>query len=540
MTWIRPWMIASLSLGCFACVGEIGSPDRPDEQEPPAPKPGELSTSPGVRRLTRVEYKNTIKSLLAIDIDTDSLGKELLIKGHSQISGAQKTGYDDVDRYYELGDDVAAAAAPSVLDDTGCTDAACLEPFVRDFLKLSFRREPSEAVVADYLALFSEEDAGETLELELQTFLAAVLSSPQFLYRREIGKAVAGSPWRTLDGYEMAARMSYLIWQTTPDRELLDAAKSGLLDEPSGRAEELERMLGSDLAKQGAHAFVFDWLGLFDDHIRSKSPAILEGTSDDLPVAAKTSLELTVDDVLFADPERGKLVDLLRTDKLYANAEMASLLDLGDAPSEGFAPLGVDTKQRRGVLTHPLVIAAHSKEGGPSPFPIGKFVYENMLCETIPPPPATVPKIDAPKEGQTLRQELEQVTSAGSCIGCHGRISPPGFTFLPFDPIGRFSANDAEGRPWDTTGALLVPDVDEPIPFEGVADLSLVLADSEVVAHCAAKRLFRWTYGRFEQAGADDEVLAALEDVAVASETATFELLRAIVKDPRFAQVLVK
>jgi len=533
-------MIASLFAGSLGCIGEIGSPLPGDEPEPPGSTAGDFTTSPGLRRLTRVEYKNTIKSLLAIDVDTDTLGKELLIKGHSQISGAQKTGYDDVDRYYELGAEIAAAAAPAVLSETGCSDSPCLETFADGFLTLAFRREPSVSVKAEYMALFAAPDAGETLDEQLETFLAAVLSSPHFLYRKEIGVPIADSTFRELDGYEVAARMSYLVWQTTPDQELLAAAKNGSLDLPNGRAEQLERMLESDLARQGARAFVFDWLGLFDNHMQDKAPLVLEGTSAELPANATQSLELTIDDVLFGAPGGGQLAELLRTDGLYANAEIADLLLLDGAPTDGFERLTVDTKHRRGVLTHPLVIAAHSKEGGASPFPLGKFIYENMLCETIPPPPPSIPKVEEPTEGQTLREELEAITSADGCSGCHSRISPPGFAFLPFDPIGRYLPTDKAGRPWDTKGELIVPDQAETAPFDGVSELSVVLADSQVVTHCAAKRLFRWSYGRFEQDGADDEAVAALQAVADSSETAAFELIRAVVSDPKFSRVLVK
>jgi hypothetical protein len=201
--------------------------------------------------------------------------------------------------------------------------------------------------------------------------------------------------------------------------------------------------------------------------------------------------------------------------------------------------VGFSISERQGILTHPLVIGAHSKESGASPFPIGKFIFENVLCRKIPPPSPGIPTVDAGSSAQTLRQKLEELTQGQPCASCHRQIGPPGFAFLPFDPIGRYSAADGQGRPFDTTGELLLPSVEEPVPFADVSELSRLLGEQTDVARCVAKRLFRFGYGRFE-AEDDTAELGTLEADAVATSAAVRALLTRLVTGSGFAQVRVK
>ncbi len=496
--------------------------------------PGAFSTGPGLRRLTRTEYAHTVEDLLGFKPERAALPQELIVQSHSFIAGAQKVGYEDNEKYYALADKAATFAAPKLLSTLNCQTPACYSDFARAFLLKAFRAPPDASLVASYAGLLQDTKAGDTVSERLETFLTVALTSPHFLYRKEIGTSAAGRS-RKLSEYEIASRLSYLVWQSAPDTALFEAAASGALATPARRLVELQRMLKDAKAARGLRAFSSDWMALFRNSIPEKVPAVLQNTDPNFANSAERGFDLLVDEVLTVGG--GKFTDLLTADYVMADAAVAKVLGLKYSGT-GFMRLPLDTTSHRGLLTHPMVIGAHSKEGGASPFPIGKFIYENILCEVIPPPPAVFPNIEDVPDALSLRQRLENMTKDAPCNSCHTRIGPPGFAFLPFDPIARFSRNDASGTPFDTTGTLLLPD-DSTMPFDGAADLTNKLAAQPSVQACIATRMFRFTHGRFE-ADADKAEIATLSDSARKNTTEVAELFAALVGGKTFSEVLVK
>lgn len=506
--------------------------------------PGQFSTSPGLRRLTQTEYVHAVTDLLGVSPERAALPRELVVHGHGQIAGAQRIGYDDSNKYLEAADAVAARAAAGLVTQAGCSGASaatCWRDFARNFLLRAFRAPPDAAVLDRYAGILTSTDmaAGATAQDRMATFLVAVLTSPHFLYRKEVGQPIAGKrDLRALSGYEVASRLSFLLWQSGPDTTLLEAAASGALDTPAGRTAQLQRMLEDPRARRGLRAFVSDWMALFDNPISRKATVVLEGTGPGFADDAQRAFDLLVDDVLSGPG--AKLTDLLTAEHAFANAAVATVMGAQrSGAASDFTRVSLDTSARRGILTQPLVIAAHSKEQGASPFPIGAFIYENVLCEEVPPPPQVFPDIeDTTSSEQTLRQRLEAMTQGAACIGCHSRIGPPGFAFLPFDPVGRFSRNDAAGRPFDTTGRLLI-EGQAPLPFDGAADLSAKLAQAPAAQRCLGTRMFRFAYGRFE-APAEASALRALQDGVVGTGVEVVRLLDRLVASADFSQVRVQ
>lgn len=496
--------------------------------------PASFTHSSGLRRLTRVEYQNTARSLVGAGVACEAQPKETIIEGHGQIAAAQKTGYEDVDAYYGLGEVIANQVGDALTQSLSCSDAACFKVWASGFLAQAFRAPLESATEERYLSIFDDEEAGATLEERLRTFVTSVLSSPYFLYRREIGEGAGAE--RQLNPHEIAARLSYLVWQDTPDATILERASAGGLKEATERGDELDRMLQDPRAERGLRGFALDWLGLFENALVKKDAALLAESVAELPALAERSFELTVWDTLGAADAR--FTDLFRLDQFYADDAIAALLGVDTAGSE-MQKVPFPISQRQGILTHPLVIGAHSKESGASPFPIGQFIFENVLCKEIPPPIPGIPTVEAGSSAQTLREKLEELTQGQPCATCHTQIGPPGFAFLPFDPIGRYSAADGQGRPYDTAGELVLPSVEQPVPFADVSELSRILGEQPDVARCVAKRLFRFGYGRFEGAG-DEGELAALEGDAVATNAGVRALLTQLVTSPSFAKVRVK
>jgi hypothetical protein len=531
MRLLRPAPSASILLLLAACTGAIGDAGLArDPADPPGsePTPG---ASPELRLLSERAYARTVFELLGVEI-AGPQPRRNVVSGHSAIASGQRVGYEAVDAFYEIGARAAAAAVANGVSGCASGDAACRTSWAEDFLERAFRDEVESEARARYLALLDRPEAGDTEAARLEAFLTAVLSAPSFLYRREKPATDADT---MLTDAAIATRMSYLLWESPPDDELRRAAREGRLRDPAGRLAELERMLADDRARDGLNAFVLDWMGVFEERMATKHRSVLEGTSASLESSARESFERTVGDSLAAG--RG-FTSLLASDELWVDGEIANIV--GVAPPAGMdLELRALPSVRRGLLTHPLVLAAHTKESGASPFPIGKFIYENVFCETIPPPPPGIEPVAATgAEPETLREQLERATSASPvCLTCHDRIGPPGFAFLPFDPIGRFAETDGAGRPYDTTGELLVGG--ESLPFDGAAELGSLLAEQAVAQRCVSRRLMRWAFGRLE-AQADAPLLEELEREAVSSDASPRALLRALVASDAFVHVALE
>ena len=561
MNCLPPACLSLLLIGLMACQGEITSaqsraaaqgrgpsaakgtadpkaePGAGDPSLPGAPgtkdqdplRHERFLSAPGIRRLTKLEYAESVGALTGLSPAQILPPAELVVEGHSRIAGAQKIGYDDVDRFLSLGDGLAQAAAATLAKEASCAqDIACQKAWAKDFLDLAFRHPVPPGVATGYEAMF--EDAEASFEQKLVSFLGAVFSSPLFLYRVEAGQEHAGV--HLLSDHEIATRLSFLVWGRGPDRELLKAATAQELRTPQGRLRELRRLWASPQARVGVRAFVADWMAATEANVASKDASVLQGTPQTLNTQIKESFDRSVDHVIFEGS--GRLADLIDSAEFVADADVAALLGRQVKREQGWIPVSLPREERLGLLTHPMTLAAHTKESGTSPFPMGAFVYENILCEiTPPPPPMQALDEEALTEGSTLRQALEAITQAPVCANCHVRIGPSGFTFLPFDPIGRYDANDSKGRPYDTAG--VIPIGADMLEFAGVSGMAQGLADHPATSKCVARRLFRWTFGRFETLG-DEAFLLEMESLAVAGRAQMLPLLEELVASPLFAQ----
>ena len=498
-------------------VGDDGLPDFRD--------------SDGLRALTRQEYVQSINRILSVRIDSAATPLETVVAGHSKISRSQQIVRGEIELYYELGLK-AAESAVAALPCKPVTDA-CARSFVVPFLHRAFREPPAADTQAGYLALMDDAEAGETPAARLVTLITTALSSPLFLYRQEIGQPSEEKGKRNLSEHEIATRLAFLVWETPPDEALFAAADAGKLQSADERAFHLARMLKDPQAKLGLRGFIADWMGLVDPNSRisDKNATVLKDTPPDLEARSFSSFEATVDRVL--DGGAGTFLDLLSTQSYVADATVAKLLD-PSVGSNASSELTLDPQKRRGILLHPTVLAAHTAEGGASPFTVGKFVYEHLLCGVLGDIPMFAPIDDADLSGKTLRQRLEEATSPAGCQTCHSKISPPGFAFLAYDVVGRHVPNDRNGTSIDTAGTLVLDA--KPVTFLNAPELSHGLSKHPMAAKCVARRLFRWTFGHFES-HRDAALVQQLEKLAVSNGAKVDSLLTAIVRSDDFKRV---
>jgi hypothetical protein len=377
---------------------------------------------------------------------------------------------------------------------------------VRALSRRAFRRPPQAAEVARYVKVADE--AAETLSdfyQGLEFALAAVLQSPSFLFRVELGEPDPENNTRLrYTEYELATRLSYALWNTTPDEILLDAAERGELS--ATLTEQAQRLLEHPRAASALDNFHSERLGLAELSTLNKDPSLSGELSDELKGALR-------DDVLRTFAELGEPGrDFLRVFDArvaYVNAPLAKLYAQPMAADELTRVELPESAGRVGFLGKPafLALTAHNLET--SPTLRGRYIRERVLCQSIPAPPANVvpvlaePDPDAP----TMRDRLRQHATDPACSGCHTLMDPLGLALEHFDALGRYRDKD-QGHALDTRGEL------DGTRFDGAVELSKLLAADPRTAECLVRQAYRYTLGHIEDRGEEPqiaELVAAFE-----------------------------
>lgn len=538
----RLWELLALPLaigcaGAIGCTGHLG--DGPSGGDPPGhsdnrPDPAIRAnhTALGARRLTRLEYGNTVHDLLGVAGAEAKLSEGNAIDFLTNNAHAQKVGLSDLEAFGRAAEDASAKALPLLVLTDGCSadvaNDACLKTFLQGFLLHAFRRPPTDTELARYQKLYTTIVANHEPKEALRSVIESVLMAPSFLYRREVGAL------GTLTSYEVATRLSYLLWSTLPDNTLFKAAAQGSLSTSDGLREQIARMLLDPKGAQGLIRFTSEWLGFDQAQLAKKGADVL----GDLPPTLQSELEeethrFVVDALL--GPSHS-LKTLLTGTYTFANETVAKVYHLDNVVGPEFQRVELDPKQRRGILTQPLVVAAHSKESGYSAVQMGRFVRERLLCQQVAPPPpgidTTLPAANA--EALPYRKRLEKHASDTACVGCHEFLDPPGFAYLPFDPIGRYRPEDPAGNAFDTTGTLTRLD-QRSVPFTEVTSMLDAIAASDDAHACFTRRYVEHAFGR--TLAAEDVLLYhALADGLVASEGDFLAFVTALVVSPEFGR----
>jgi hypothetical protein len=384
-------------------------------------------------------------------------------------------------------------------------DDACIETFLKSFGRRLFRRPLSAEELADYQAVISDTARGD-IRRGLRMALYALLQSPQFLYRTEQGIADPDKPGRRIyTSYEMAQRLSFLLWETTPDDELLDAAQRGELDTQDGIYLAATRLLESERARVATQSFFAQFLNLHDLEGLERDIELYPEFTDTLVEAMNSEVRLLVDDIVFR--RNADMREIFSGRRIFVNQELAEFygIDAPEASPVAFVPVELpDDSPRSGFLTSGAFLSMNAHQTDTSPTLRGKYLRERVLCQRVPPPP---PEVDTTikqpdEEAKTLRQRLERHRTDPLCAGCHSFTDPPGYLFENFDSLGRYRTED-NGEPVDASGDL------DGVPLASVRDLAEVLATDERVGACMVKQLFRHANGRLDLDG-EEPVLDAL------------------------------
>lgn len=509
-----------------------------------------LGSAP-MRRLSNIEYSRTLSILFEgsrpelpeLPADAEVIGFE---------NDARSLGPTDVgvSRYEEIAfryTTEATADAAALRSFTGCasfeTDAeasACGQSFVTRFGLETHRRPLTTDESARYAAFFERQRLAIDFPAAVQLTAMAMLQSPPFLYRLEIEgadrQAISSGPAIALTQYELASRLSFLLWGTMPDDALFAAAEAGALRDADAIEAEARRMLEDPRARDLVADFHRQWLD-FDRVLAPEHGSRVhdrEGLfTTDAQASAHEELRRFVAAEVFEG--EGTLASLFTSRRAFVNSTLAGLYGVdGPASPSEWREVELPADERAGILTRIGPLASHAHSGNSSPPLRGVYLMERVLCEQRPSPPADAnlsPPTAEPGSGpQTNRELFEIRTAAPTCQGCHVRIDGFGYLFEGYDERGVFRTVD-NTLPVDASGAITGTDVDGPV--EGALELSERLAASQRVHDCATQRWFRFTQGRAPEA-ADACHIDSLERRFLRTGGDIRELLVAMARRPEF------
>lgn len=469
---------------------------------------------PALPRLTSAQYRNVITDLFGAEVAVPELEADQRPYSFS-IIGASTTTVSEhgVDLYSQA----AFKIARSVFSDTarreklvGCSpatplDDACLTQFLQQLGARAWRRPVTPDELTRYSAL-ADSVGREQPWTALEYVTAAILQSPSFLYRVELGEPDAEKPgWRRYSAYEMASRLSFLLRNSLPDAELFAAAASGELATLAGVQKQVTRLLDATEATETMlRALYAEYLDLpLLDKVEFPTSADPNKT---LASSMKNEVLELVSRIGLR--ESGDMRTLFSTRSTSLNADLANLYGVS-APSGNSATaveLAADGP-RAGILTTGALLTLNNRPNRTSPTIRGLFVRQRLLCGSVPPPPPGIPPIMEDDTGppKTIREKLEKHRSNPTCAACHQFMDPIGLGMEDFDQYGRFRSSYDTGQVVDAGG-----DVDGKT-FTGARQLGELLAQDPRVTACLVKQIYRYGSARLE-AASEEATLKELND----------------------------
>lgn len=397
------------------------------------------------------------------------------------------------------------ASRSRILGDSpapGSDEEASATKILSMLMRRAYRRPVTDADVQKALKFFRQGRKDANIDSGLEMALSAILVNPQFLFRVEQdpkdAKPNASYPLSDLD---LASRLSFFLWSSLPDDELLDLAERKELHKPAVFEKQVRRMLTNERSRNLATNFAAQWLHLRNLETFTPDLRLFPDFDDNLRKAFRQETELFVDSVLREDRS---VLDLLKADYTFLNERLASHYGIPHVygnrfrrvelpPSPTGRGVGGEGRQRGGLLRHGSILTVTSYATRTSPVIRGKWILENFLGTPPPPPPADVPSLreNTVAAHLPIRERLKKHRSNPSCASCHRMIDPVGFSLEQLDAVGRWRKLD-EGQPVDAAGGL--PDGSEFIGVDGLE--KALLARPELFARTLTEKLFVFALGR--------------------------------------------
>ena len=478
-----------------------------------AGEPAASGGAPGMRRLTEDQYRNALADILGADIkvtgrfEPDLRSDGLLAVGTSQVA-ITRSGYESFDaiarsvteqlfaperRAQMVGCSPAAADTP---------DDACAGQFIGHYGRLLFRHTLAPEQQARWVAgAAAATKISHDFYAGLATATAGMLVAPEFLFRADDLEPDPAHPGELrLTGPARAQRLSFLLWNSTPDDTLLTAAERGDLHSPAGLKAQVDRLLGSPRAEAGVRAFFSDFLGFDAFASLAKDLQIYPAFDLQTGLDAREQTLLTVTDHLVA--RRGDYRDLFTTRRTFLSRPLGAIYRVRVENEKGWEPYEfAKGDPRAGLLTQLSFTALHSHPGRSSATLRGKAVRELLLCQPVPLPPNnvdfTIVQDTKNPQYRVARDRLTAHRNNDVCAGCHKVIDPIGLALENFDGAGQFRRQE-NGTDIDASGEL------DGIAFTDPVGLGQAMHDNPATTQCLARSLYRYAAGRRTEPGEND------------------------------------
>ncbi|HEU0124306.1 MAG TPA: DUF1592 domain-containing protein [Bryobacteraceae bacterium] len=458
-----------------------------------------------IRRLTKTEYGNTLRDLFGVEPSiADSLPDEVSGEGFlNSLSPLQ------LEQYLKIADKVLArivapqGAPPTPMQKrlfgkpapAGTDPRKAAREVARSLARKAYRRPPAEAELDVLVETF---ELGQRNNLPypqaLQLMLKAVLVSPQFLFITPAVEAGAAAGIVPLDDYQLASRLSYLLWATMPDDELMSLADSGKLHQPAVLDAQVLRLLKDRRSRALFDGFGAQWLGVSALKRQVFDPALFPQMTTAMRQAMYDEARLLFESIV---RENKSVIRFVDSDYTYLNGTLASVYGLEKTvKGPGMRRVRLSDGNRGGVLGMPGILAATSFPNRTSPVKRGVWVLEQLLGDHVPSPPPDVPALDQQDQQTaatlTMRQRTELHRTNIVCANCHKLLDPIGFGLENFDAIGRWREQDSTGKPVDAAGEL--PSGER---FASPKDLKSIIAGrTDVLSRNLVERLLAYALGR--------------------------------------------
>jgi hypothetical protein len=503
-----------------------------------------------LRRLTHSQYNNTVRDLVGdFSRPADRFPPEDFVNGFKNQLRTQGMPPLLAEAYSTAAEKLALNAfrAGDVNRLVPCTpasarDAKCRDEFIRSFGLRAFRRPLTDDEVRRYTSLFTASTSSSRLFLDgARVVVEAMLQSPKFLFHVEGGPGPS-TPLRAsrFQDYEIASRLSYLLWDTMPDARLFDAAAKGELRTAEGRERVAREMLAHPAARQAVDEFFAQWLR-FDRVLGAvKDRRRYPEFTPELAAMMVQETRTLLGNLVWND---GNFMEAYTADYSFLNSDLARLYNV-PAPAGEFERVTFPASARRaGLLSQASLLTANAGPVETSPTARGIFIREHLLCQQVPnPPPGVNTEIPEPTVDRPLlkRQRMQEHVENPTCASCHRLMDPIGFGLENYDAIGRW--RDAELIEFGGAGTKAV---ELPInstgeiaglansAFTAPTEIGRLLAASRACQECVVKQLFRYAFGRVETAADRDTIREAFGRFHE-SGFKFKELVVALVRSPQF------
>ncbi len=376
-------------------------------------------------------------------------------------------------------------------------ETACAKKILTELTKRAYRRPVTDADIETPLSFYqtalNAAPQSTGFDAGIESALNFILTSPEFLFRVEAA-APGDKPgaFRRVGDLELASRLSFFLWSSIPDDELLQLAAHGKLSDPAVLEKQVRRMLADERSNALATNFAAQWLYLRNLRGMSRDFPTFPNFDDNLRQGFERETELFFESIVREDRS---VLDLLRADYTFVNERLAKHYGIPDVYGSEFRRVTLPGDERRGLLGQGSVLAVTSYATRTSPVLRGKWLLENILGTPVPPPPPGVPPLEENHSGlrpRSVRERMEEHRKNPACAGCHNIMDPLGFSLENFDAVGAWRARSESGGPIDASGKLV-----DGTPVDGPVSLrNALLARSGAFTQTLTEKLMTYAIGR--------------------------------------------